>query len=79
MADLAERWSFRAAARFYKIPRLLFAPIQEMIRVLEAATGKPCYLMSHAVDTAVFPPRTPRSAEGVMATKDRFVSATRDG
>jgi len=56
MADLAERWSFRAAARFYKIPRLLFAPIQEMIRVLEAATGKPCYLMSHAVDTAVFRP-----------------------
>jgi len=24
--------------------------------VLEAATGKPCYLMSHAVDTAVFRP-----------------------
>jgi hypothetical protein len=41
MAELAERWSFRAAARFYKIPRLLFAPNQEMIRVLEAATGKP--------------------------------------
>jgi glycosyltransferase involved in cell wall biosynthesis len=56
MADLAERWSFRAAARFYEIPRLLFAPNQEMIRVLEAATGKPCYLMSHAVDTAVFRP-----------------------
>src|ERR1035438_387093 len=28
-----------------------------MIRVLEAATGKPCYLMSHAVDTAVFSPK----------------------
>lgn len=56
MAELAERWSFRAAARFYKIPRLLFAPNQEMIRVLEAATGKPCYLMSHAVDTTVFRP-----------------------
>jgi phosphatidylinositol alpha 1,6-mannosyltransferase len=56
LADAAERWSFRASARFYKIPRLLFAPNQEMIRVLEAATGKPCYLMSHAVDTEVFRP-----------------------
>jgi phosphatidylinositol alpha 1,6-mannosyltransferase len=56
LADLAERLSFRASARFYHIPRLLFAPNQEMIRVLEAATGKPCYLMSHAVDTTVFSP-----------------------
>ena len=56
LADAAERWSFRASARFYRIPRLLFAPNQEMIGVLEAATGKPCYLMSHAVDTTVFRP-----------------------
>ncbi|HEY6370407.1 MAG TPA: glycosyltransferase [Candidatus Sulfotelmatobacter sp.] len=56
IADVAERLSFRASARFYHIPRLLFAPNQEMIRVLEAATGKPCYLMSHAVDTEVFSP-----------------------
>jgi len=56
LADFAERWSFRASARFYKIPRILFSPNQEMIRVLEAATGKPCYLMSHAVDTTIFRP-----------------------
>jgi hypothetical protein len=56
VAEMTERLSFRASARFYKIPRLLFAPNQEMIRVLEAATGKPCYLMSHAVDTTVFSP-----------------------
>ena len=56
LADAAERWSFRASARFYKIPRLLFAPNQDMIRMLEAATGKPCYLMSHAVDAEVFRP-----------------------
>jgi len=56
LAEVTERLSFRASARFYKIPRLLFAPNQEMIRVLEAATGKPCYLMSHAVDTGVYSP-----------------------
>jgi glycosyltransferase involved in cell wall biosynthesis len=64
LADLAERLSFRASARFYKIPRLLFAPNPEMIQILEAATGKPCYLMSHAVDTAVFSPELRRRADG---------------
>ena len=56
LADVAEQLSFRASARFYKIPRLLFAPNREMIQALEAATGKPCYLMSHAVDTEAFRP-----------------------
>jgi glycosyltransferase involved in cell wall biosynthesis len=51
-----ERFSFRAAARFYKIPRLLFAPNQEMVERLGRATGKPCFLMSHSVDAAVFSP-----------------------
>ena len=56
LADVAEQLSFRASARFYRIPRLLFAPNREMVQVLEEATGKPCYLMSHAVDTAAFRP-----------------------
>ena len=64
MAELAERLSFRASARFYKIPRLLFAPNQEMIQVLEATTGKPCYLMSHAVDTAAFRPELRTRRDG---------------
>jgi phosphatidylinositol alpha 1,6-mannosyltransferase len=51
-----ERWSFRAAARFYHIPRLLFAPNPETVALLEKATGKPCAPMPHSVDTAVFDP-----------------------
>ncbi len=66
LADVAERLSFRASARFYHIPRLLFAPNQEMIRVLEAATGKPCYLMSHAVDTEVFSPSLRERADATF-------------
>ena len=66
LADVAERLSFRASARFYHIPRLLFAPNQEMIRVLEAATGKPCYLMSHAVDTDVFSPELRDRTDGTF-------------
>lgn len=57
VAAAAEYWSFRATARFYKIPRLLFAPNQDLVRLLERATGKPCFLMSHAVDTDRFSPK----------------------
>jgi phosphatidylinositol alpha 1,6-mannosyltransferase len=49
-----EHWSFRALARFYRIPRLLFAPNAEIVNLLEKVTGKPCCLMPHSVDTAVF-------------------------
>lgn len=52
----AEFASFQAAVRFYKIPRLLFAPNREMVELLEKATGKPCFLMSHSVDTDAFNP-----------------------
>jgi phosphatidylinositol alpha 1,6-mannosyltransferase len=64
VAEVTERLSFRASARFYRIPRLLFAPNAEMIRVLETATGKPCYLMSHAVDTTVFSPENRGRKDG---------------
>jgi glycosyltransferase involved in cell wall biosynthesis len=66
LADVAESLSFRASARFYKIPRLLFAPNPEMTRVLEAATGKPCLLMSHAVDTTAFRPELRDRQEGAF-------------
>lgn len=54
--DFVEGWTLRRATRFYKIPRLLFAPNREMISLLENMTGKPCFLMGHSVDTTVFSP-----------------------
>jgi glycosyltransferase involved in cell wall biosynthesis len=54
--DTVERFVFGAAARFYQIPRILFAPNEELVQTLARTTGKPCFLMSHAVDTAVFDP-----------------------
>ncbi len=56
LLDRVERWSFRATARFYEIPRVLFAPNPEMVTLLEATTGKPCFLMPHSVDTTGFSP-----------------------
>jgi phosphatidylinositol alpha 1,6-mannosyltransferase len=56
LSAAAEFASFHAAARFYKIPRLLFAPNCELVELLGKTTGKPCFLMSHSVDTEVFSP-----------------------
>ena len=57
LLDRAECGSFRATARFYKIPQVLFAPNPELVALLKKTTGKPCFLMSHAADTAVFSPK----------------------
>jgi glycosyltransferase involved in cell wall biosynthesis len=57
--DLAGRirdLSFRATARFYHIPRVLMAPNQELVALLEKAAGKPCFLMGRGVDTELFHP-----------------------
>jgi glycosyltransferase involved in cell wall biosynthesis len=56
LAAAAEFASFRAAARFYKIPRLLFTPNCELVELLRKTTGKPCFLMSHSVNTEAFSP-----------------------
>lgn len=53
----AEKWALRGAIRFYRIPRLLFAPNPEIVALLEARTGKPCVLMLHSVDTEAFSPQ----------------------
>jgi len=56
LAAAAEFASFHAAARFYKIPRLLFTPNCELVELLGKTTGKPCFLMSHSVDAEAFSP-----------------------
>lgn len=48
--------SFRATARFYHIPRILMAPNQDLVALLERAAGKPCFLMGRGVDTELFHP-----------------------
>ncbi|HEX3375693.1 MAG TPA: glycosyltransferase [Candidatus Acidoferrales bacterium] len=60
----AEAGSFRAAAHFYKIPRLLFTPNLELVELLGKATGKPCFLMGHSVDTETFSPNFRERSDG---------------
>jgi phosphatidylinositol alpha 1,6-mannosyltransferase len=55
-----ERWveagALWATSRFYKLAQVLFAPNDELCRMLERSTGRPCYLMQRGVDTELFFP-----------------------
>jgi phosphatidylinositol alpha 1,6-mannosyltransferase len=54
--DAIRHGSLLATLRFYKIARILFAPNQELIEMLEGGTGKPCHPMHRGVDTELFKP-----------------------
>jgi glycosyltransferase involved in cell wall biosynthesis len=51
-----ENCTLSLAARFYSLPKVLFAPNPGLCRVLENATGRPCYLMPRGVDSVLFDP-----------------------
>jgi glycosyltransferase involved in cell wall biosynthesis len=65
-AAIIERATLAAAARFYALARLLFAPNPELCRLLEQATHRPCALMPRGVDAQLFSPahRTRRPDDG---------------
>lgn len=44
------------ASQFYKLAKVLFAPNDELCRMLEKSTGRPCFLMQRGVDTEWFSP-----------------------
>jgi len=56
MGSVIRESSLAAVLRFYKIPRVVFAPNPELMDLLEKRTGKPVYPMERGVDTALFTP-----------------------
>lgn len=54
--DSIRNLSLRALARYYHIPKLLFAPNPELVELLERLTGKRCFVMSRGVDLELFTP-----------------------
>ncbi len=53
-----------AAARFYSVAQVLFAPNPELCSKLENMTGRPCHLMPRGVDAELFnPSKRTRSPE----------------
>ena len=51
-----EDLTLAAAARFYSIAKVLYAPNIELCELLRAATHRPCFLMPRGVDTQLFTP-----------------------
>jgi glycosyltransferase involved in cell wall biosynthesis len=63
----AERKSLWACMRFYRTARMLLAPNEDMVRLLEERTGKPAFLMEHGVDTAMYSPSRRTRGDGERA------------
>ena len=51
-----EELTMTAAAKFYSVARVLFAPNRELCRLLERTTERPCHLMPRGVDAELFHP-----------------------
>jgi phosphatidylinositol alpha 1,6-mannosyltransferase len=51
-----EGGALRVMSQFYKMAKILFAPNDELSRMLHQTTGRPCYLMQRGVDTEWFSP-----------------------
>ena len=51
-----EDLTMTAAAAFYRIAQVLFAPNLQLCRQLEKLTGRPCHLMPRGVDAELFHP-----------------------
>ncbi len=52
--DGVEAGALWATSQFYKLASVLFAPNDELCRMLEKTTGRPCFLMQRGVDTDWF-------------------------
>jgi glycosyltransferase involved in cell wall biosynthesis len=52
-----EDLTMAAAARFYSVAQVLFAPNPELCALLERTTGRPCHLMPRGVDAELFNPK----------------------
>jgi glycosyltransferase involved in cell wall biosynthesis len=51
-----EDLAMAAAAKFYSVAQVLFAPNAELCALLERLTGRPCHLMQRGVDADLFHP-----------------------
>ena len=51
-----EELALTAAAKFYSVARILFAPNRQLCKLLERTTGRECRLMPRGVDAELFHP-----------------------
>jgi phosphatidylinositol alpha 1,6-mannosyltransferase len=77
--------SLRLIGLFYRLARVLFAPNEELISLVQELTGKRCYLMSRGIDSDLFHPKRRKRADGEFVigyvgrlTKEKNVRFLRD-
>ena len=65
-----------AAAAFYSVAGVLYAPNRELCSLLERSTGRPCFLMPRGVDAQLFHPckrnRAPQDRDYVLGFVGRL-------
>jgi glycosyltransferase involved in cell wall biosynthesis len=71
-----EDLAMAAAAKFYSIAKVLFAPNPELCALLERTTGRACHLMPRGVDAELFHPskrkRDPEDRDQVLGFVGRL-------
>ena len=66
LTGFAERKILDGTTLFYKIPKVILAPNQELIDLLAKGTGRKAFLMSRGVDTETFSPAKRTVTDGVF-------------
>jgi glycosyltransferase involved in cell wall biosynthesis len=56
ISQKVEEGSLWTTSRFYSLAKVLYAPNDELCRMLEHTTHRPCHLMQRGVDTTLFSP-----------------------
>ena len=66
LAGPAERGSLWSLQRFYSFARVTLAPNPDLVDMLHASTGKPCFLMRRGIDTNLFHPARRHRADSTL-------------
>jgi phosphatidylinositol alpha 1,6-mannosyltransferase len=66
ICQASEHHIMQAMIRFYKLGRVLFAPNDELVAMLEERTGRPTFLMKRGIDATLFSPSKRTVSDGIF-------------
>jgi phosphatidylinositol alpha 1,6-mannosyltransferase len=66
ICGVSVRLMLAIAIGFYRFGRVLYAPNQELVEMLERRTGRPTRLMTRGIDTALFNPSKRPASDGIF-------------
>ena len=70
-----EDLTMAAAARFYSVAQVLYAPNPELCALLRRTTGRPCHLMPRGVDAELFHPPSAAATPTIATTCSASLAA----